>query len=218
MASILINSNDLRLLGRWAGVVEAAGHDCRIAPVSTLHGVDAAAIDVALVDLGPRGGADTDALLAAVVASLDTRFVAMTAHPDAQEGLGLLRAGVRGYCNRLATSAVVDAVLTSILGGEVWAGRQVTDHLLALAGAGQPAAPAARPQILEKLTAREAEIAEEVAGGYSNKIIAAERGISERTVKAHLNSIYRKTGIRNRVQLALALSREESTSPRRSSA
>lgn len=56
------------------------------------------------------------------------------------------------------------------------------------------------------MTAREMEVAEQVAAGYSNKLIAAEAGITERTVKAHLNSIFRKTGIRNRVQLALAIS------------
>jgi DNA-binding NarL/FixJ family response regulator len=57
-----------------------------------------------------------------------------------------------------------------------------------------------------QLTARETEIAEQVAAGHSNKVIAAENGISERTVKAHLNAIFRKTGLHNRVQLALAVS------------
>ena len=63
-----------------------------------------------------------------------------------------------------------------------------------------------KPDPFGQLTAREAGIARQVAAGHSNKVIAADSGISERTVKAHLNSIFRKTGIRNRVQLALAVS------------
>ncbi len=217
MARILFSGNDLRLLGRWVGGAEAAGHESLVAPLSTLRGDGQRTADVALVDLGPRGGADTGALLAAVASVPQTRFVAMTARPDAHEGLALLRAGVRGYCNRLAAPAVADALLASVLDGEIWAGRQVTDHLLALAIRDEPAGPPAAAAILGNLTAREAEIANAVAAGHSNKVIAAEHGIAERTVKVHLNRIFRKTGMRNRVQLALALNGQAAASRRLSS-
>ena len=59
---------------------------------------------------------------------------------------------------------------------------------------------------------------EQVAAGQSNKMIAAEAGITERTVKTHLNNIFRKTGVRNRVQLALAVNDAEDLPRRLSSA
>lgn len=58
-------------------------------------------------------------------------------------------------------------------------------------------------QIVEALTHREEEIAEQVARGLSNRQIAAVCGISPETVKRHLASIYSKLAMRGRVGLAI---------------
>lgn len=216
MARILLCGTELRLLGRWSQGVQSGGHDARIAPLASLQTADSDAGEICLVDLGSRRGADAAALLSAAAMHPGTAFVAMTARPDAGEGLTLLRAGVRGYANRLASPDVIAALLDSLLAGEIWAGREVTQHLLANALAVAPQPEPASTAVLAKLTPREAEIAWRVAAGDSNKEIAADHGISERTVKAHLNSIFRKTGVRNRVRLALVLNQGESGSPRRS--
>jgi DNA-binding NarL/FixJ family response regulator len=129
----------------------------------------------------------------------------MSAVPEAAEGVRLLRAGVRGYCNRRMSDAALVTAVATVLAGEIWAGKQVTEYLLQHAVAQSPNPDSAVPA-LHGLTPREREIAELVGAGRSNKVIAAEAGVSERTVKAHLNAIFRKTGIRNRVQLALAVS------------
>ena len=54
------------------------------------------------------------------------------------------------------------------------------------------------------LTAREAEILDAAGGGLSNKRIAAQFGVSETTVKFHLGNAFRKLGVSNRAQGALA--------------
>ena len=105
-------------------------------------------------------------------------------------------------------------LISTVASGEIWAGKQVTDYLLKIALAEKTKAPAPRESLFGQLTTREAGIARQVAAGHSNKVIAADSGISERTVKAHLNSIFRKTGISNRVQLALAVS-QANEGPRR---
>ncbi|HVY97440.1 MAG TPA: helix-turn-helix transcriptional regulator, partial [Solirubrobacterales bacterium] len=56
-----------------------------------------------------------------------------------------------------------------------------------------------------ELTAREREIAELVAGGRSNKQVAAALFVSEKTVERHLSAIYARLGIRSRVELPRAL-------------
>ena len=205
MAEIIVCGNELRLLSRWIAVIESAGHVAIVLPLDAL-GVSAPhAASAAIVDLGSHSGTAHGALRDAIAVLPATRFIAMTALPSAAEGLALLQAGVRGYCNRQASPGVVEALLTAVLDGEIWAGRQVTDHLLMLA-MGKPApAHDSAEAMLDRLTAREAQIARDVAAGRSNKVIAADHGISERTVKAHLNAIYRKTGVHSRVQLALAL-------------
>lgn len=213
MALIAICGTDVAVQLRWSEMLRAAGHDAiAVTPASLCKGLSARA-DACLFDLGAGSRVDPSTLLAAVESCPNTPFVAMTARPEAQEGLRLLRAGLRGYCNRLLSSGVMDAVLATVRSGEIWAGRQVTDLLLGVALSQQHESSSAEGALLGQLTTREAEIAEQVAAGLSNKVIAIENGITERTVKAHLNSIFRKTGIRNRVQLALAVA-NNGASPR----
>jgi DNA-binding CsgD family transcriptional regulator len=71
--------------------------------------------------------------------------------------------------------------------------------------------PSAAPEVLEAtgLTAREAEIVGMVMRGFSNKEIEAKLFISLETVKKHLSSIYRKLGVRNRLQLSLAMQKKQ---------
>lgn len=205
MALIAVCGQDRALLERWSAMARDLGHHpIAVAPSSLCAGLSAEA-SLCLYDLGPRGGADPGELPKAVGACPDTLFIAMTAYPQAQEGLRLLRSGVRGYCNRLLSPQVMEVLLATVQSGEIWAGRQVTDYLLGAALSEERRSPPGGDSPLGKLTARESEIAEQVGAGLSNKVIAIENGISERTVKAHLNSIFRKTGIRNRVQLALAV-------------
>ena len=66
-----------------------------------------------------------------------------------------------------------------------------------------PAAPD-RP-VLNTLTSRELMVAEQVAQGSNNREIAQTLEITERTVKAHLTSIFEKLEVRDRVQLALKM-------------
>jgi DNA-binding NarL/FixJ family response regulator len=69
-----------------------------------------------------------------------------------------------------------------------------------------PAAP-------EELTAQERVIAGLVAGGASNKDVAAELFLSPKTVEAHLTRIYRKLGVNSRTQLARRLEEERTGTP-----
>ena len=58
------------------------------------------------------------------------KFIALTARPHAAEGLGLLRAGVRGYAKPAGRKQGGQAIVDAVLADEVWAGREVTERLL----------------------------------------------------------------------------------------
>lgn len=207
MAVLLLVSANAALRAAWGRALRHAGHATLIlAPHALAGATRQPSADACLYDLGEQRAADVASLYRLLQTRPQLRCLAMTAVPEAAEGVRLLRAGVRGYCNRRISDAALATAVATVLSGEIWAGKQVTEYLLQHAIV-QPPDPASAVPALQGLTPREREIAELVGAGRSNKVIAAEAGLSERTVKAHLNAIFRKTGIRNRVQLALAVSR-----------
>ena len=111
MALVWLFGPDLSRLAYWSDALHAAAHDAGIVPSSSLSANATVTADVCIYDLGPRRHADIGALLSAVEHHAGPRFVAMSARPDAEEGLALLRGGVRGYVNRMANARVLEAVV-----------------------------------------------------------------------------------------------------------
>lgn len=109
------------------------------------------------------------------------------------------QAGAAGYLfkQNVGCAAVLEAV------ERVARGERLTPP--EFAGATPLAEPRARVPAgaLEQLTAREREVLGYIAAGADNLKIAAHLGITERTVKAHITSIYRKLGPENRTQMAV---------------
>ncbi len=133
-------------------------------------------------------------------------LIVLSDMPNDQEALAAFSAAARGYCNSHATPEVLQQVASVVEQGGLWIGESLMQKLvLATAGVSSPLSPPL-PQAVAwetRLTEREREVAKVVAAGASNKEIARELGITERTVKAHLTAILDKLGIRDRLQLAL---------------
>lgn len=132
--------------------------------------------------------------------------IAMSVVPADVEGLTLLRSGARGYANRLMSPELLHNVIGLVASGEVWAGQRLVAHLLSSM---TPAQKEESLQMPPDLTRREKEITQLVASGESNKEIARVLEITERTVKAHISEIFKKTKTRSRVQLALLVKGKE---------
>ncbi|MES9964338.1 MAG: response regulator transcription factor [Candidatus Sedimenticola sp. 20ELBAFRAG] len=126
--------------------------------------------------------------------------------PKPEEGVVLVGAGARGYGNRQMHPEVLHQAVQVVRSGEIWLGSELILHLIKGSAAVEPQSEPAEKGAgdkLESLTRRELEIAGLVAKGESNKLIAYDLGITERTVKAHLSTIFKKTDTRDRLQLAL---------------
>jgi DNA-binding NarL/FixJ family response regulator len=67
--------------------------------------------------------------------------------------------------------------------------------------------------LLARLTKREKQVALEAAKGLSNKEIARNLNITDRTVKAHLASSFERLKVKDRLQLALMLNKQQSSTP-----
>ncbi len=111
----------------------------------------------------------------------------------------VLRAGAAGLVGKESTLARLVDAIRAVAAGQVWANREVTARVIE-----QLAAPAPR-QLGEEpaLTRREWDVLEAVSRGLRNREVARLLGVSEKTVKTHLNNIFAKTRLRGRFALAL---------------
>lgn len=113
--------------------------------------------------------------------------------------LRLFSVGVSGQCAPYIGKEQLSLVLSVVDSGEIWGGKTFIQQLIM-----QSAATASsHDRELEDLSERELDVAQFIAKGLSNKQIALEMNITERTVKAHLTSIFKKTNTKDRLALAL---------------
>ena len=128
--------------------------------------------------------------------------------PNEDEGLAFLKLGIVGYANTYVSAERLIEAVRVVSSGAVWLGQQVMQRLIldSYAKAKEKAVSNSGKK-LKRLTKRESEIANLIAQGQSNLEIAANLKITERTVKAHLSSIYEKTKTGSRLNLALLINR-----------
>lgn len=131
------------------------------------------------------------------------KVIAMTLNETAKEARSIIALGASGYVHALAAPELLIQVKNAIEYDGFWLGRHLLSELMALSAPAKP-----RPAVGEQLSMREHAVAQAVASGKSNKEVARLLGITERTVKAHLSSCFDKLGVRDRMQLALLISRD----------
>ena len=107
-----------------------------------------------------------------------------------------LRAGARGFLLKDTDRATLFDAIRAAARGETLLKPEIMSRVLSLAGKSTPTAAQSSTSL--DLTEREHEVLEAVARGERSKEVAARLGISERTVKAHLASIYNKLGVDSR--------------------
>ena len=137
-----------------------------------------------------------------------SKFFLLSDQPNEEEGLAFLKLGIVGYGNTYISQARLVEAVRVISGGAVWLGQKVIQQLIleSYSKAKEQVAPGSG-QRLTGLTPAEHKVAELVAQGQSNLEIAFNLKITERTVKAHLTSIYEKTKTGSRLSLALLINR-----------
>jgi DNA-binding NarL/FixJ family response regulator len=149
--------------------------------------------DVVLMDLS-MPVLDGVAATAQIVTSSASRVVVLTSFGDESRIIDALNAGAAGYLlKHTDPDALIDAVRAAYVGDaplDPRAGRVLMEQRRR----SQPAA---------ELTKRELEVLRLVGQGLANKQIARRLGITERTVKAHLTSVFQRIGVTDRVQAAL---------------
>jgi DNA-binding NarL/FixJ family response regulator len=160
--------------------------------------------DVVLMDLSMPVVDGVEATRRVLAELPETRIVVLTSFSDRERVADALQAGAVGYLLKDCEPDELRSAIRAAAAGHVPIDPRVAGVLL-------PSASGARPEDL--LSPREQEVLRLVAEGRANKQIGRALGISERTVKAHLGSVFRQIGVADRTSAAL-WARDHLSTPR----
>jgi DNA-binding NarL/FixJ family response regulator len=182
LEQVLANVPDMELLGGAADGEEAVTRALEDEP------------DVVLMDLSMPGvdGVEATRRIRQVLPA--THVVILTSFSDRDRIIAALDAGADGYLLKDAEPEELLAGIRAAARGEAPLAPKAAREILTARAAGRPE---------DALSERELEVLRLVAAGLPNKQIARDLGISEKTVKAHLTSVFRQIGVYDRTQAAL---------------
>jgi len=209
VARILIFSDDRRLADQWRSLL-ATEYEVYLGDVTKADATPTspASDGIAIVHTGIIA-ADLGNLAPLIRQGLKLLIVGADWSEDKQ--IYALVAGCYGYCEVDVAPELLAKAVKSVLKGDVWIPRHLAPRIIGMLARLSPAVNetegvrADLKKNIELLTQRERDVARMLGEGLSNKLIASMLNISERTVKAHLTSIFQKLDVQDRLQLALLL-------------
>ena len=155
-------------------------------------------VDLAIVDPHMPGAKGMSALRRLGAEAPEVPVLAVTSSDRADDLLEAVSAGVRGYLGRAASATELRAAIRSVHAGGTVIAPELAGHLLRHVRTGERPSDA---RSAAALTARERDVLRLVMRGHTQDEIAAELGISERTVQLVLARLRQKTGLRRRSEL-----------------
>ena len=156
--------------------------------------------DVVLLDVHMPGGGGVAVLEGVRGVAPDVRFLALSVSDAAEDVIGVIRAGARGYVTKaISGPELVDAVRRVADGDAVFSPR-LAGFVLDAFGGVAPATAAVDPE-LDQLTPRERDVLRLIARGYAYKETATQLDISVKTVETHVSAVLRKLQLSNRYEL-----------------
>ncbi len=161
--------------------------------------------DIILLDITiPGGGLNAAQQLTTTLPV--TKLIMLTASEAEEDVLTALKAGARGYILKGVAGHDLVKIVRDVHAGEAYVTPTLAASLLSdMRGGWREQPPPPGP--LDELTEREHQILEQVASGLSNKEIAKQLFLSEKTVKHYMTNILQKLQVRNRVEAALLAQR-----------
>jgi DNA-binding NarL/FixJ family response regulator len=163
--------------------------------------------DVVLMDLLMPNMDGLQAIAAIKQAQPETEIVAVTSFIEEEKVTSALEAGASGYLLKDAAADEVAAAIRAAHAGEVHLDPAVARLLAHRMRARRDEEP------VEPLTQREREVLAQLAKGASNKEIAHDLSITERTARTHVSNILGKLGLASRTQAALYAVEHRLTDP-----
>lgn len=210
----------------WLLVLQASGPVGRY-PVEISQDALPAETELAVIDASDLALAPLDRVVALHKALPGAKLIVAGRRFAVDEEIAYLGAGCVACCSDRQQVQALARIVDIVRNGGIWLSRDavplVLERMQRLSE--RPAAPTrsetavpaeSAAASLSVLTERELQVAKEVGRGASNKQIARNLDITDRTVKAHLSAIFSKLGFSDRVQLALYMNRQHAPLHRQS--
>lgn len=156
--------------------------------------------DIAIVDITLKGSSGLELIKGIKSRGLKLDVLVLSMHDEHLYAERALRAGAKGYVSKNEASAEVVKAIRCVMGGEVYASKQVTARLLErITGTGTA------PELtgMEKLADRELEVFRLLGKGNNTREIAATLGLGESTVETYRSRIKEKLRLRSAAELYL---------------
>lgn len=181
----------LDVVGEAATVDEAIERIAELAP------------DVVLLDVhlpGGTGGGGAEVIRGSAAVLDRVRFLALSVSDAAEDVVGVIRAGARGYITKGSSGAEVSRAVEAVASGDAVFSPRLAGFVLDAFGA-VAGEQAETSDELDRLSAREREVMRLIARGYAYKEVAAELYISIKTVETHVSAVLRKLQLSSRHEL-----------------
>ncbi|MFL5493532.1 MAG: response regulator [Gemmatimonadales bacterium] len=156
--------------------------------------------DVAVLDISMPGQSGLVVATELRQQCPDTRVLILSMHDNTEYVLESVRAGAHGYLLKDTAATELRGAVRAVYQGESYFSPPIASRLSAVVR-GDRAADATPAGLLAQLTGRERDVLIGVTRGLTNKEIAAELGISHRTVETHRESLMRKLSLRSVAEL-----------------
>jgi len=157
--------------------------------------------DILLMDISMPGGG-LNALHAILERLPEQKVIMLTVSEASDDVIGALRAGAKGYVLKGVGSRTLAEAVRMVAAGQSYVSPTLSARLIGDLSTGNPHSG---PDPISELTDREFQILKLVAGGLSNKRVALQLDLQEKTIKHHLTRIFAKLGVSNRTEAALTL-------------
>ena len=200
---ISIFSDNKALIKLWSTALSS------LYQVNTLDEINKdISVDVVIIDTQKIDANDS---LFSFFSNKSIRFLAVGSNWPEDKQIKALVLGAAGYCGESEPPELLLQAVKSILKGDIWIQRHLVPKVIgALIQMKSISVDPVKEQqhneskkLLKTLSERELDVAKMIRSGENNKAIASTLFISERTVKAHLTSIFKKLHVSDRLHLAL---------------
>jgi DNA-binding NarL/FixJ family response regulator len=155
--------------------------------------------DVILMDLVMPVIDGVEAIRRILAADAQAKIIVLTSYSDDEKIFSAIRAGASGYLMKDVSPQELAKAIRMARDGEPLLHPDIARRLMEHVSHPQPAGAAE----LARLTAREVEVLRRIAAGRSNKEIASDLTLSEKTVKTHVSNLLQKLDLADRTQAAL---------------